>query len=227
MTMGEHVAAKASDGNELDLYVARPEGKASAGVVVIQEIFGVNTHMQSVTNRFAQAGYLAATPAMFDRIEKGVELGYDEAGRQKAMSFLPRLDFDAATLDVEAAVAYLHGQGVSKVGVVGYCFGGTMAWLAATRLHVDAAVGYYGGSIRKFAAEKVTAPVMLHFGAKDDHIPPAVAEAAQAANAGIEVYWYEDAGHAFNRDVDPHVYAPEAAALAWERTLAFLKKNLG
>lgn len=225
--MGEHVAVTASDGNELDLYVARPESEAVAGVVVVQEIFGVTAHMRSLTDRFAEAGYLAAAPAMFDRIEKGVELDYGHDGRQKAISyFAPKLDFDASVWDVDAAVAYLHEQGVKRVGVVGYCFGGTMAWLAATRLHVDAAVGYYGGKIGHYASETVKAPVMLHFGAKDDHIPPSVAEAAQAANPGIEVYWYE-AGHAFNRDVDPHTYVPEAATLAGERTMAFLKKHLG
>ena len=100
------------------------------------------------------------------------------------------------------------------------------ARLAATRLDVDAAVGYYGGYIGHFAAEKVECPVMLHFGKLDDHIPPSVAESAQAANPAIEVYWYE-AGHAFNRDVDPHAYVPEAAKLARERSLAFLKRNLG
>jgi carboxymethylenebutenolidase len=221
--MGEHVLVAASDGNELDLYVARPEGEAVAGVVVVQEIFGVTAHMRSLTDRFAEAGFLAVAPAMFDRIEKGVELDYGHEGRQRAISyFAPKLDFDASVLDVEAAVAYLRGQGVKKVGVVGYCFGGTMAWLAATRLNVDAAVGYYGGKIGHYAAETVKAPVMLHFGAKDDHIPPSVAE---AANPGIEVYWYE-AGHAFNRDVDPHVYVPEAAELARERTMAFLTENL-
>ncbi len=223
--MGEHVTVKASDGNELDLYVARPKGEATAGLVVVQEIFGVNAHMRSVTDRFAQAGFLAAAPAMFDRFEKGVELDYDKESRQKAVSFIPLLNPVVSLADVEAAVAYLRGQGVAKVGVVGFCFGGTMAWLAATRLKIDAAVGYYGGHIGHFAAEKIKAPVMLHFGRLDDHIPPSVAEAAQASNPEIEVYWYE-AGHAFSRDVDPHVYAPEAAKLAGERTLAFLKKNL-
>ena len=225
--MGEHVTVTAADGNELDLYVARPEGGFGAGLVVVQEIFGVTAHMRALTEGFARDGFLAVAPAMFDRFEKGVELAYDREGRKKAMEyFAPKLNMVESLADVEAAVGYLRGQGCAKVGVVGYCFGGTMAWLAATRLDVDAAVGYYGGYIGHFAAEKVECPVMLHFGKLDDHIPPSVAESAQATNPEIEVYWYE-AGHAFNRDVDPHAYVPEAAKVAGERSLAFLKRNLG
>jgi carboxymethylenebutenolidase len=224
--MGEHVMVTAADGNELDLYVARPEGELIGGLVVVQEIFGVNAHMRSVTDGFAKDGFLAVAPAMFDRFEKGVELGYTKEDRQAAMAFVPKLNPVVSLSDVAAAVGYLRGQGCVKVGVVGYCFGGSMAWLAATRLDVSAAVGYYGGHIGHFAAEKVKCPVMLHFGKLDDHIPASVAESAQAANPEIEVYWYE-AGHAFNRDADPNVYAPEAAKLARERSLAFLRKNLG
>jgi carboxymethylenebutenolidase len=224
--MGEHVPVTAADGNELDLYVARPEGKALAGLVVVQEIFGVTAHMRSLTDGFARDGFLAVAPAMFDRFEKGVELAYDTEGFKRAMEFVPKLNPVVSLADVDAAVGYLRGQGCAKVGVVGYCFGGSMAWLAATRLDVDAAVGYYGGHIGHFAAETVKCPVMLHFGRLDDHIPASVAESAQAANPEIEVYWYE-AGHAFNRDVDPHAYVPEAAKLAGERSLAFLKTHLG
>jgi carboxymethylenebutenolidase len=224
--VGEHVAVTAADGNELDLYVARPEGEFLAGLVVVQEIFGVTAHMRSLADGFARDGFLAVAPAMFDRFEKGVELAYDMEGRKRAMEFVPKLNPVVSLADVEAAVGYLRGQGCAKVGVVGYCFGGSMAWLAATRLDVDAAVGYYGGHIGHFATEQVKCPVMLHFGRLDDHIPASVAESAQAANPAIEVYWYE-AGHAFNRDVDPHAYVPEAAKLAGERSLGFLKRNLG
>ena len=226
--MGEHVAVTAADGNELDLYVARPEGEFLAGLVVVQEIFGVTAHMRSFGG-WVCAGWIfwRVAPAMFDRFEEGREAAYDmEEAEKGTMEFVPKLNPVVSLADVEAAVGYLRGQGCAKVGVVGYCFGGSMAWLAATRLDVDAAVGYYGGYIGHFAAEKVECPVMLHFGKLDDHIPPSVAESAQAANPAIEVYWYE-AGHAFNRDVDPHAYVPEAAKLAGERSLVFLKKNLG
>jgi len=224
--MGEHVTVKASDGNELDLYVARPEGEPVAGLVVVQEIFGVNAHMRSVTDGFAKDGFLVVAPAMFDRYEKGVDLGYSKEDRQTAMTFVPKLNPVVSLADVGAAVEYVRAQTGKKVGVVGYCFGGTMAWLAATRLKVDAAVGYYGGHIRHFAEEKPKAPVMLHFGKLDDHIPTSVAEAVHEHNPEVEIYWYE-AGHAFNRDADSHTYVPEAAELARERSLAFLKKYLG
>jgi carboxymethylenebutenolidase len=223
--MGEHVKVMAADGNELDLYVARPEGEAIGGLVVVQEIFGVNAHMRSVTDGFARDGFLAVAPAMFDRFEKGVDLGYSKEDRQAAMAFVPKLNAVVSLADVEAAVEFARTESGGKVGVVGYCFGGSMAWLAATRLNVAAAVGYYGGHIGHFAGEKAKAPVMLHFGKLDDHIPASVGESVQASNPEVEVYWYE-AGHGFNRDVDSHVYAPEAAALARGRTVEFLKRNL-
>jgi carboxymethylenebutenolidase len=223
--MSEFVTLKTADGLEIGAYVARPEGEPIAGLVVVQEIFGVNAHIRSVADRYAKLGYLAVAPAIFDRFEKDVELSYDEAGWKAAMGFLPKLDPEVTLHDVAAAVDYARAETGKKVGIVGYCYGGSMAWLAATRLHVDAAVGYYGGYIGKFASEKPKAPVMLHFGSKDDHIPPAVAEAVHAANPDVEIYWYE-AGHAFNRDADPKAYVPAAAELALERTLKFFKKNL-
>ncbi len=146
--MGEHVTVKASDGNELDLYVARPEGEPAgqviAGLVVVQEIFGVNAHMRSVTDGFARDGFLAVAPAMFDRFEKGVDLGYSKEDRQAAMAFVPKLDPIVSLADVEAAIEFARAESGGKVGVVGYCFGGSMAWLAATRLN-----GCGGGILRR------------------------------------------------------------------------------
>jgi len=224
--MSEFVTLKTADGLEIGAYVARPEGEPVAALIVVQEIFGVNAHIRSVADGYAKLGYLAVAPAMFDRFEKGVELGYDEAGWKAAMAFVPKLNPVVSLNDVAAAVDYAKAETGKKVGVVGYCFGGTMAWLAATRLEdVSAAVGYYGGFIGNFATETPKAPAMLHFGSKDDHIPPAVAEAVHAANPDVEIYWY-DAGHAFNRDADPKAYVPAAADLALERTLKFFKKNL-
>lgn len=223
--MGEFVKLKTADGFEIGAYVARPAGEPIAGLVVVQEIFGVNAHIRSVADGYAQDGFLAVAPAMFDRFEPGVELGYDAAGWKAAMAFVPKLNPVVSLHDVAAAVDFAKADCGKKVGVVGYCFGGTMAWLAATRLHVGAAVGYYGGYIGNFASEKPTAPVMLHFGSKDEHIPASVAEAVHAANPDVEIFWY-DAAHAFNRDADPTAYVAEAATLARERSVAFLKKNL-
>jgi carboxymethylenebutenolidase len=223
--MSEWVKLKTADKVEIEAYVARPKGEPIAGLVVVQEIFGVNAHIQSVADGYAKEGYLAVAPAMFDRFEKGVELGYDEAGWTAARAFIPKLNPVVSLNDVAAAVDYARAETGKKVGVVGYCFGGTMAWLAATRLDVAAAVGYYGGYIANFAAEEPKAPVMLHFGSKDDHIPASVGEKVKELHPEVEVFNY-DAGHAFNRDADPKAFVPEAAKLALERTLEFFKKYL-
>ena len=153
--MGEHISLRAADGQELGAYVAHPDSEPFAGLVVVQEIFGVNAHIRRVTDGWAKDGFLAVAPALFDRIEPNVELGYEGADMQRAMSFIPRLNMEKSLLDVHAAVDYVAKATGKKVGVVGYCFGGTLAWLAATRLPVEAAVGYYGGRhqpIRRGAA---------------------------------------------------------------------------
>ncbi len=222
--MGQHTTLTTTDGHTLDAYIARPEGELIAGLVIVQEIFGVNAHIRSVADGYAKDGFLAVAPALFDRIERGVELGYDGADREKAMSFFPNLDADKAVLDVAAAIAFAKAQTGKKVGVIGYCFGGSIAWLAATRLDPDAAVGYYGGQIPKYAEETPHAPVMLHFGEQDTHIPEAGVNKVKAAHPEVEIYWY-DAGHAFNCEPRSS-YNAEAARTARERSLAFLKKHL-
>lgn len=222
--MGEHIALRTADGQQLGAYVARPEGDPIAGLVIVQEIFGVNAHIRRVTDAYAKDGFLAVAPALFDRIEPNVELAYEGPDMQRAMSFIPRLDIDKAMMDVEAAVQYAAQTTGRKVGVVGYCFGGTVAWLAATRLPVQAAVGYYGGRIVNYAAEQPHAPVMLHFGRQDAHIPPEDVEKIHSAHPDVEIYWY-DAGHGFNCDARAS-FNPEAARQARERSLPFLKKHL-
>ena len=221
--MGEHVQLRASDGFELDAYVARPAGEPIAGLVVVQEAFGVNGHIRSVADGYARDGFLVVAPALFDRIERGVELGYQGADRQKAVSFIPKLDIDKSLADVAAAVEFAKSATGKKVGVLGFCYGGTIAWLAATRLHVPA-VGYYGGRTSKYAGEELSAPVMLHFGRQDAHIPPEEVETIHAAHPEVEIYWY-DAGHGFNRDVDAS-YNKDAAVMAREGSLKFLKTHL-
>ena len=222
--MGERITLKAADGHALGAYVARPAGKPSAGLVIVQEIFGVNEHIRSVADGYAGDGFLAVAPALFDRIERDVELGYEGADVQKAMSFIPKLDIDNAVIDLGAALDFAAITSDKKAGVVGYCLGGTLAWLTAARLHPDAAVGYYGGRIGNYASETPSCPVMLHFGKKDAHIPAEEVEKVHAAHPEVEIYWY-DAGHAFN--ATPRTsYNAEAAHVARERSLAFLKKFL-
>jgi carboxymethylenebutenolidase len=223
--MGERVKLTAADGHNFDAYVAQPQGEPLAGLVVVQEIFGVNEHIRAVTDDFASDGFLAVSPAIFDRIEPGIELGYDTAGMQKAMGLFPKLDMDKAVQDVAATLDYVAKTTQMKVGIIGYCFGGTMAWLAATRLRPSVAVGYYGGRIPTYAAEIPNAPVMLHFGKDDAHIPASEVDKVKSAHPEVEIYWYEKAGHAFNRPAAPG-YNADAAQLARQRSLDFLKKYL-
>jgi carboxymethylenebutenolidase len=222
--MSESVTLTAADGHQLGAYVARPGTEPIAGLVVVQEIFGVNAHIRSVADGYAQDGFLAVAPALFDRIERGVELNYEGADMEKARTFIPKLDIEKALADVAAAMEFAVNATGKKVGVVGYCLGGTLAWLAATRLHPAAAVGYYGGRIANYAAEKPSAPVMLHFGKQDLHIPAEEVEKVHAAHPYVEIYWY-DAGHGFNCDARAS-YNKEASRLARERSLSFLKKYL-
>lgn len=222
--MGDSLTLRAADGHELGAYVARPAGEPIAGLVVVQEIFGVNAHIRTVADEYAKDGFLAVAPALFDRIERGVDLRYDGADMQRALTFIPRLDMDKAILDIGAAMEYAAKTTGKKTGVIGFCFGGTLAWLSAARLRPSAAVGYYGGRIGNYAAEKPTAPVMLHFGRQDTHIPAEEVNKVHQAHPAVEIYWY-DAGHAFN--ATPRAsYNPEASRLARERSLAFLKKHL-
>jgi carboxymethylenebutenolidase len=221
--MGDYVTLTAADGHKLGGYVARPEGEPLAGLVVVQEIFGVNGHIRSVADGYARDGFLAVAPALFDRIERGVELQYEGPDMQRAMSLIPRLDVEKSLADVAAAVQFAQNNSGVKVGVIGFCYGGTIAWLAAARLHLPA-VGYYGGRIANYAEEALSAPVMLHFGTQDAHIPVEEVNKIRAAHREVEVYWY-DAGHGFNCDARKS-YNPEAARVARDRSLKFLKQHL-
>ncbi|HTZ90739.1 MAG TPA: dienelactone hydrolase family protein [Alloacidobacterium sp.] len=222
--MSEWLQLTASDGHVFDAYLAKPEREPIAGLIVVQEIFGVNAHIRSVADGYARDGFLAVAPALFDRIEKHVDLKYDGEDLQKAMSFRPKLNAENALLDVAAALDYARNETGKKVGVIGYCFGGTIAWLSATRLKTDAVVGYYGGYIGKYAEETPQAPVMLHFGKLDTHIPKEDVDRVQAAHPEVQVFWYE-AGHGFNCDARSS-YEPNSAKLARGRSLAFLTNNL-
>ena len=223
--MPEKVKLQASDSHELDAYVARPDVGPIAGLVVIQEAFGVNGHIRSVVDTYARDGFLALAPAIFDRIERGVELGYTGSDRDKGIAMARKLNLDDAVKDVAAAMEFLRTQGVAKMGVIGYCLGGTLAWLSATRLEPAAAVGYYGGGIGRFAAENPNCPVMLHFGELDKHIPKSEIDKVQEQHPDIQVFWYDNADHGFNCN-DRDSYNPEASKLARERSLAFLKQHL-
>src|ERR1017187_8115984 len=133
--MGETVRVQAVDGHELDAYVAKPAGEPIAGLVVIQEIFGVNRHIRSIADGYAKDGFFAVAPALFDRVERGVELSYEGEDAKKGMALLQKTDIVKALADVDAALAFAVKETGKKAGVIGYCFGGLLAWLSATRLH--------------------------------------------------------------------------------------------
>ena len=222
--MSEHVTLKAEDGHKLDAYVAKPLGDPIAALVVIQEVFGVNAHIRSVADGYAKDGFFAVAPALFDRFERGVELKYEGEDMQKAMAFAKKLNMDDLLKDTTAAVAYARRQTGKKTGIIGYCLGGSIAWLAACRLKIDAAVGYYGGQIAQHVSEQPKCPVMLHFGKQDTHIPQEAVAKIQAAHPEVQIYLY-DAGHGFDCDMRAS-YDAASAKVARERSLPFLKQNL-
>jgi carboxymethylenebutenolidase len=222
--MGDHTQLTASDGHHLDAYVARPAGVPSGGLVVLQEAFGVNRHIRSVTDGFAADGFLAIAPALYDRKERGVELGYDAEDLKRGIAIARASDLTQTLKDISAALEYVRRETGKNAGVIGYCFGGSMAWFAATRLDPAAAVGYYGGLIPKYAAENPRCPVMLHFGSQDPHIPKQEVDTVQANHPEVRIFWY-DADHGFNTE-DRASYNPDAAKLARQRSLAFLREHI-
>jgi carboxymethylenebutenolidase len=223
--MGQMIELKAKDGQTISAYRAEPKDKPRGGLVVIQEIWGVNSHIRSVADGYAADGYLVIAPALFDRIERGVVMDeYTNETMQKGFGYMQKVNIDNALLDVRAAVEAASSAG--KVGVVGFCFGGRMAWLAASRIEgVAASVPYYGGGIPGLAAEQPKCPVMLHFGERDQHIPVVSVEEFKKAHPDLPVYLYP-ADHGFNCD-QRGSYDASAAKLARDRTLEFLRKHVG
>lgn len=229
--MGEWTRLKAEDGHELGAYVARPEGDAIGALVVVQEIFGVNEHIRSVADGYARDGFLTIAPALFDRLERDLQLSYSDADMKRAFALYPQLKPELSLLDVAAAFAWGKEASGKGTGVLGFCYGGLIAWLLATRgedlkMQPGCCVGYYAGGIGNVAKEEPVCPVMLHFGAEDSHIGKEQIEAVRAAHPEVEIYMYEGAGHAFNRGPHPASYRADAAKLARERSLAFLMANL-
>jgi carboxymethylenebutenolidase len=211
----------ADDGHTFDAYEVRPDD-AAAAVVVIQEIFGVNPHIRSLVDRFAGFGYHAIAPALFDRVEQGVELDYDEHGITRGRELAMQVRWEPAMRDLAATVAHVATTG--PVATVGYCFGGSLAWLTANELPVAAAVGYYGAQIPDLSDRAPAAPTMLHFGALDQGIPLDRVEQVKAAHPDVPVYIYENAQHGFSCDARGS-YHPLSAAIALGRTLEFFVAN--
>lgn len=221
--MAEWIELTASDGHRLAAWRARPEGVPKGGLVVCQEVFGVNQHIRRVCEGFAAEGYDVVAPALFDRQERNVELGYSGDDLATGRKLRMAIPWDDTVRDVAAGRAVVQMAG--KVGVIGYCWGGSVAWLAACRGEADAAVCYYGGQIIQFVDEKPECPTLLHFGAHDPIISAEDQAAIQAAHPDLPIHVY-DTGHGFNCDSRGE-YDPEAAALARTRTLEFLATHLG
>lgn len=226
--MGQFIELTAADGVRFSAYVARPAGTPKGGLVVLQEIFGVNSHIRSVADGYAADGYLVVAPSTFHRVEAGVELGYTEAdmGRGFALkTAVESLPPPGVMPDVQAAID--HAAQAGKVGIVGYCWGGLLTWRAACELNgLAAAVPYYGGGMTS-EAESIRAPkvpVLAHFGDQDHWIPLDSVERFRGAQPSVEVHVYP-AHHGFNCD-QRGSYDAAAARLARERTLAFFARHL-
>jgi carboxymethylenebutenolidase len=226
--MGKTVTLTARDGHSFAAYEKTPSsGAVRGGLVVIQEIFGVNAHIRRVADGFAADGYRVVAPAIFDRAERDVDLGYDKPDIDRGVALRKAIDTDRMLLDIAASIAALKASG--KVGIVGYCLGGSLAWLAAIRLDgLSAATGYYGGTIAANLGETPRCPVMLHFGEEDGGIPMADVAKIRATvdPALVQVFTYKGAGHAFNRDGSA-AWHGESARLARERTVALLREHVG
>jgi carboxymethylenebutenolidase len=222
--LGTHLTLTSADKFQLGAYRADPQGKPKGAIVVVQEIFGVNTHIRSVCDRFAADGYVAIAPALFDRQQRDFQCGYTPDEVTTARKFIANPDWALMAKDTQAAIDAV--KSVGPLGVVGFCMGGTIAFLAATRLDgVKAAVCYYGGKIVAFADEKPRCPTEMHFGALDHGIPLTAVETIKAKRPDCEIFIYPDAGHGFHCDERASYHAPSAAQ-AWERTTAFFAKHL-
>ncbi|HET7267462.1 MAG TPA: dienelactone hydrolase family protein [Oleiagrimonas sp.] len=222
--MGQNINIPTSRTQCIGAYLAKAEGKPKGGVVVIQEIYGVTPHIRSVADRLAMAGYTAVAPAFFDHLETGVELAYDKAGTQRGKALVTELGVQLPLEDVGSAAAAIASAG--RIGTVGFCWGGTIALLAAQHLGMPS-VSYYGARNTNHLGEPLQAPAMFHFGENDRSTPPDAIAAHREAFPDMDVFTYPGAGHAFNRDVagDPH-YHEASARLAWERTMGFFSEQL-
>jgi carboxymethylenebutenolidase len=221
--MGETTQLKAADGFRFSAYVAGPKD-ANRGIFVVQEIFGVNHHIRDMADRFAELGYVVVAPALFDRAMSGVELDYTQEDIGKGRELRMKLSDAEVMLDIEAAADYLPGKALA---IVGYCFGGTVAWWSATRTTKFAASScWYGGGIPGTKDESAHCPVQMHFGEKDASIPMSDVDAVRAAQPKVEVYVYDGARHGFGCD-ERSSYSKADYELAQQRTVDFFAKHLG
>ena len=218
--MGTHIRLEAADGHSLSAWLAEPEGPPKAGLIILQEVFGVNSHIRAVADGYAREGFKAIAPALFDRIQRGFEVGYDADSLQRGLALARSLSRDTVLADIAAA---LQALGLPRVGVVGYCMGGALAWTTAVTQPVQAAVVYYGRP-EMMLDQEPGCPVLGHFGTRDASIPVDRVKEFASRHPKATFHLYE-AGHGFNCDQRAS-YDPPSARLALERTLAFLRQHL-
>lgn len=218
--MNKMIRLRAKDGHELDAYVAEPAGAPKGGVVVVQEVFGVTDHIKRVADQYAAQGYRAIAPAMFDRVERNVTLDYSEI--QKGLGYMRQLKWPNTLADLEAAANEIRDAG--SAAVVGFCWGGTVAHVAASELPLDAAVSYYGGGVAKMLDKKPQCPILYHFGDQDASIPLLDVEMIRRANPDSPLFIYPGAGHGFNCD-ERASYSEKDAQLAFQRSVEFLNEQ--
>ena len=222
--MGQNITLTASDDFKLGAYRADPSTPPKGAIVVIQEIFGVNSHIRNVCDRLASAGYVAIAPAIFDRIEPNLQSGYSPDEVAVARKFIANPDWPAMLRDTQAAIDAVKDSG--PVGIIGFCLGGSVAYAAATKLAgLKAAVGYYGGVVVRFADDKPTVPTQLHFGEKDAGIPLTDVETIKTKRPDVEVFIYPGAQHGFGCD-ERGSFDKASSDLAWQRSLAFFAAHL-
>jgi carboxymethylenebutenolidase len=222
--VGQDIRLTASDNFQFGAYRSDPGGAPKGAVVVIQEIFGVNHHIRSVCDRLAAEGYVAIAPSIFDRTEPNFQSGYSPDEIAVARKFVANPDWEAMLRDTQAAIDAV--KSVGPVGIIGFCLGGSVAYVAATRLSgLSAAIGYYGGAIVRFADEKPKVPTQLHFGEKDAGIPLTDVETIKAKRPEVEVFIYPGAQHGFHCD-ERASYDKPSADIAWPRSMAFFARHL-
>ena len=222
--MAGFIELTARDGHRFAAYVAQPAGKARGAIVVAPEIFGVNSHIRGVADGYAADGYLALAPALFDRAQRGFECGYSPEDIQAGVAIMQRVAMEDALKDVDASIA--HAGAAGKVAIVGYCWGGTVAWVAAARADgLACAIPYYGGGMPDYIGERPLCPVMCHFGERDTRPSPEQARAIAAAHPQVIAHFYP-AGHGFNCD-QRGSFDADSARLARSRTLEFLARHVG
>jgi carboxymethylenebutenolidase len=218
--MGEFTTLMARDGHEFNAWLSGPKTGARGAIVLAQEIFGVNRHIRRVADDYAAQGYVTIAPCLFDRIRRGIELGYSEVEVQEGRGYRLQIPKEKTLLDLSASLNVVKHAG--RVAVVGYCWGGTLAYLAACEMPVACAVSYYGGQIKDHLDKSPRRPVMYHFGEKDPHIPMSDVDRIRAADPNGIFHLYP-ADHGFNCE-DRGTYDPASAQLARERSLAFLTR---